>query len=85
MQHAVSQQVERVHFTHRKLLRFTAPSIVIMVFSSIYGVVDGVFVSGSGGCITTVGGGVCLRQHGSGTAEGQTIKKAAPVKGRQVK
>ena len=33
------------HFTYRKLLRFTFPSIVMMVFSSIYGVVDGVFVS----------------------------------------
>lgn len=33
------------HFTYKKLLRFTMPSIVMMVFSSIYGVVDGVFVS----------------------------------------
>lgn len=33
------------HFTYKKLLRFTLPSIVMMVFSSIYGVVDGVFIS----------------------------------------
>ena len=33
------------HFTYKKLLKFTFPSIVMMVFSSIYGVVDGVFVS----------------------------------------
>ena len=33
------------HFTYRKLLRFTLPSMVMMVFTSIYGVVDGVFVS----------------------------------------
>ena len=33
------------HFTYKKLLRFTLPSVVMMVFSSIYGVVDGVFVS----------------------------------------
>ena len=33
------------HFTYGKLLRFTLPSIVMMAFSSIYGVVDGVFVS----------------------------------------
>ena len=33
------------HFTFRKLLRFTLPSIVMMVFTSIYGVVDGIFVS----------------------------------------
>ena len=33
------------HFTYRKLLRFTIPSIVMMIFTSIYGVVDGIFVS----------------------------------------
>ncbi len=33
------------HFTYRKLLRFTLPSIVMMVITSIYGVVDGFFVS----------------------------------------
>lgn len=33
------------HFTYGKLLRFVAPSIVMMVFTSIYGVVDGLFVS----------------------------------------
>ena len=33
------------HFSYGKLLRFTAPSMVMMVFSSIYSMVDGVFVS----------------------------------------
>lgn len=33
------------HFSYRKLLRFTLPSILMLVFSSIYGVVDGFFVS----------------------------------------
>lgn len=33
------------HFNYRKLLKFTLPSIVMMVFTSIYGVVDGFFVS----------------------------------------
>ena len=33
------------HFTYQKLLRFVFPSIVMMVFTSIYGVVDGLFVS----------------------------------------
>lgn len=33
------------HFTYGKLLRFTFPSIIMMVFTSIYGVVDGFFVS----------------------------------------
>ena len=31
------------HFTYRKLLRFTLPSVIMMVCTSIYGVVDGVF------------------------------------------
>lgn len=33
------------HFTYQKLLRFTFPSIVMMIFTSIYSVVDGFFVS----------------------------------------
>lgn len=33
------------HFTYQKLLRFVLPSIAMMVFTSIYGVVDGFFVS----------------------------------------
>lgn len=33
------------HFTYKKLLRFVFPSIMMMVFTSIYGVVDGLFVS----------------------------------------
>lgn len=37
------------HFTYKKLLRFTIPSIVMMLFTSIYGVVDGIFVSNFAG------------------------------------
>ncbi len=33
------------HFTYKRLLRFTLPSMVMMVFTSVYGVVDGFFVS----------------------------------------
>lgn len=33
------------HFTYGKLLRFTFPSMVTMVFISLYGVVDGLFVT----------------------------------------
>ena len=33
------------HFTYKRLLRFTLPSMIMMVFTSAYGVVDGVFVS----------------------------------------
>ena len=39
------------HFTYGKLLRFSLPSIVMMVFTSIYGVVDGIFVSNFAGKI----------------------------------
>ncbi len=33
------------HFNCKRLLRFTAPSIIMLIFTSIYGVVDGFFVS----------------------------------------
>lgn len=33
------------HFSYGKLFRFTFPSIVMMIFTSVYGVVDGLFVS----------------------------------------
>lgn len=37
------------HFTYSKLLRFVFPSIIMMIFTSIYGVVDGLFVSNFAG------------------------------------
>ncbi len=37
------------HFTYGKLIRFTVPSIAMMIFTSIYGVVDGFFVSNFAG------------------------------------
>ncbi|MBR5125318.1 MAG: MATE family efflux transporter [Oscillospiraceae bacterium] len=33
------------HFSYGRLLKFTFPSIIMMIFTSIYGVVDGFFVS----------------------------------------
>lgn len=33
------------HFTYRRLIRFVIPSVVMMILTSIYGVVDGLFVS----------------------------------------
>ena len=33
------------HFTYPRLLKFVFPSIVMMIFTSIYSVVDGLFVS----------------------------------------
>lgn len=37
------------HFSYGKLLRFTFPSVIMMIFTSIYGVVDGFFVSNFAG------------------------------------
>ena len=37
------------HFTYGKLIRFTIPSIAMMIFTSVYGVVDGLFVSNFAG------------------------------------
>lgn len=37
------------HFTYGRLLKFTMPSIIMMIFTSIYGVVDGFFVSNFAG------------------------------------
>lgn len=39
------------HFTYKKLLKFTMPSIAMMIFTSIYGIVDGFFVSNFAGDI----------------------------------
>ncbi len=37
------------HFTYGKLMRYTIPSIAMMIFTSVYGVVDGFFVSNFAG------------------------------------
>lgn len=37
------------HFTYQRLIRFTLPSIGMMIFASIYSVVDGFFVSNFSG------------------------------------
>lgn len=37
------------HFSYKKLIKFTLPSIAMMIFTSIYGVVDGFFVSNFAG------------------------------------
>lgn len=33
------------HFGFRRLLKYTVPSIIMMIFTSVYGVIDGFFVS----------------------------------------
>lgn len=37
------------HFTYPKLLRFILPSVIMMIFTSIYSVVDGLFISNFAG------------------------------------
>ena len=37
------------HFGYKKLMRFTLPSIAMMIFTSVYTVVDGFFVSNFAG------------------------------------
>ena len=37
------------HFTYRKLIRFVLPSVMMLVFISVYGVVDGFFISNYAG------------------------------------
>ena len=37
------------HFDYKRLLRFALPSIIMMIFTSIYGIVDGFFVSNYAG------------------------------------
>lgn len=39
------------HFTYRKLIKFCIPPIIMMVFTSIYSVVDGLFISNFAGQI----------------------------------
>ena len=39
------------HFNYKKLITFTIPTILMMIFTSIYGIVDGVFVSNLAGDI----------------------------------
>ena len=37
------------HFTYKRLIKFTLPSIIMILFTSVYGVVDGFFVSNFAG------------------------------------
>ena len=33
------------HFTFKRLIRFVMPSVIMMIVTSLYGIVDGIFVS----------------------------------------
>lgn len=48
------------HFTYKKLIRFTIPTIIMMIFTSLYGIVDGIFVSNFVGSDGVVAYGVIL-------------------------
>lgn len=37
------------HFSYKKLLQFTFPSVIMMIFTSVYSVVDGLFISNYAG------------------------------------
>ena len=37
------------NFNYKKLLRYALPSVIMMIFTSVYGVVDGLFVSNFAG------------------------------------
>lgn len=37
------------HFTYKKLIRFTIPSVLMVIFTSIYSIVDGLFVANFAG------------------------------------
>ena len=43
------------HFTYGRLFRFVLPSVIMMVFTSIYGVVDGIFISNFAGSVPFAG------------------------------
>lgn len=46
------------HFDYKRLLKYTMPTIIMLIFTSIYGVVDGFFVSNFAG--KTEFTGVCI-------------------------
>lgn len=52
---AKKEKLERIHlsdhFTYNRLLRFVLPSVVMMLFISVYGIVDGFFVSNFAGAL----------------------------------
>lgn len=39
------------HFTYKKMIRYTTPPILMMIFTSIYGMVDGFFISNYAGSL----------------------------------
>ena len=84
------------HFTYSRLLRFVMPSIIMMVFISIYGVVDGLFVSNVVGetalaavnfiwpVVMSLGGIGFMIGTGGSAIVGQLLGEGKPDKARSV-
>ena len=84
------------HFTYSRLLRFVMPSIIMMVFISIYGVVDGLFVSNVVGetalaavnfiwpVVMSLGGIGFMIGTGGSAIVGQLLGEGRPEKARSV-
>ena len=59
------------HFTYKKILRFCFPSIVMMIFTSVYGVVDGLFISNFVGKVPFAAINLFMRQRLGGKDAGR--------------
>ena len=84
------------HMTYKKLLKFTFPSICMMVFTSIYSIVDGFFISNFAGktafaainlmmpAIMLVGGLGFMMGTGGAALVGKTLGEQNPEKANKI-
>lgn len=83
------------HFTYSRLIRFTLPSICMMIFTSVYGMVDGFFVSNIAGktafaslnlivpFLQILGGVGAMLGVGGGALVAKSLGEGAILKARQ--
>lgn len=83
------------HFTYSRLIRFTLPSIFMMIFTSVYGMVDGFFVSNIAGktafaslnlivpFLQILGGVGAMFGVGGGALVAKSLGEGAVLKARQ--
>lgn len=83
------------HFTYSRLIRFTLPSICMMIFTSVYGMVDGFFVSNIAGktafaslnlivpFLQILGGVGAMLGVGGGALVAKSLGEGAVLKARQ--
>ena len=83
------------HFTYSRLIRFTLPSICMMIFTSVYGMVDGFFVSNIAGktafaslnlivpFLQILGGVGAMFGVGGGALVAKSLGEGAVLKARQ--